>query len=189
MTASEPEGVLGMADANRPPLPHDHLPQVPGFEVTSEDFTDGARMSDVFAYAGSNESPQLSWSGFPAGTKSFAVTCYDPDAPTGSGFWHWAVLNIPASTTSLPHNAGALGGASLPAGSLTLRNDYGEASYGGSAPPPGHGPHRYVFTVHAVDVDRLDVDAERSPAVLGFNLFFHTLGRGRVIGVYEVPAS
>ncbi|WP_194818780.1 YbhB/YbcL family Raf kinase inhibitor-like protein [Nocardia sp. XZ_19_385] len=170
--------------------PYDALPQVPSFTVTSADIEDGQtlgndQVSDVLGAGGKDISPQLSWSGFPAETKSFAVTVYDPDAPTASGFWHWAVANIPVSTTSLPTGAGSKGG-SLPAGALNLRNDAGFPGFVGAAPPQGHGPHRYFVVVHAVDVEKLDIDENVAPAVLGFNLFFHTLGRATLIGKYEI---
>jgi Raf kinase inhibitor-like YbhB/YbcL family protein len=138
----------------------------------------------VFGAGGEDVSPQLSWSGFPAETKSFAVTCFDPDAPTGSGFWHWAVADIPVEVTELPTGAGAPG-AHLPTPAITLRGDAGAARYIGAAPPAGHGPHRYVFTVHAVDVETLGIDAEATPALLGFNLFSHTLARAVIIATYE----
>ncbi|MEV0338565.1 YbhB/YbcL family Raf kinase inhibitor-like protein [Nocardia sp. NPDC050713] len=169
--------------------PYDALPQVPDFTLTSEDVTDGSplgndQVSGVFGAGGKDVSPQLSWSGFPAETKSFAVTVYDPDAPTASGFWHWAVADIPVSVTSLASGAGSEGG-SLPAGAVTLRNDGGFAGFVGAAPPPGHGPHRYFVVVHAVDVESLDIPADASPAFLGFNLFSHTLARATLIGTYE----
>ncbi|HYN17559.1 MAG TPA: YbhB/YbcL family Raf kinase inhibitor-like protein [Actinomycetes bacterium] len=179
-----------MSPDNRPPLPQDFLPQVDTFTVTSTDVLDGetlasAHVSGVLGSGGDDVSPQLSWSGFPAGTKSFAVTCHDPDAPTGSGFWHWAVANIPADVTELPTGAGDPG-AGMPAGAVTLRADSGHAQYVGASPPEGHGPHRYVFTVHAVDVESLDVGPDATPAFLGFNLFFHTLGRATVVPIYEL---
>ncbi|WP_067839506.1 YbhB/YbcL family Raf kinase inhibitor-like protein [Nocardia lijiangensis] len=169
--------------------PYDVLPQVPGFTLTSEDVTGGSplgndQVSGVFGAGGKDVSPQLSWSGFPAETKSFAVTVYDPDAPTASGFWHWAVADIPVSVTSLPSGAGSEGG-SLPAGAVTLRNDGGFAGFVGAAPPPGHGPHRYFVVVHAVDVESLGIPPEATPAFLGFNLFSHTLARATLIGTYE----
>jgi hypothetical protein len=179
-----------MADQPTPPNPYDFLPQVPSFSVTSTDVSEGTvlpmpQVSGVMGAGGEDRSPQLSWSGFPEGTKSFAVTVYDPDAPTASGFWHWAVANIPLSVTELPSGAGDKDGPQLPEGSTQLRNDGGFAGYVGAAPPSGHGPHRYFVVVHAVDTDTLDVTADTTPAVLGFNLFFHTLGRATLVGTYE----
>jgi Raf kinase inhibitor-like YbhB/YbcL family protein len=178
-----------MADRPIPPNPYDFLPQVPSFTVVSTDCTDGETLpmphvSGVMGAGGEDRSPQLSWSGFPDGTRSFAVTVYDPDAPTASGFWHWAVANLPASVTELPSGAGSEGG-SLPEGAVQLRNDAGFAGYLGAAPPAGHGPHRYFVVVHAVDTDRLDVNADTTPAILGFNLSFHTLARATMVLIYE----
>jgi Raf kinase inhibitor-like YbhB/YbcL family protein len=174
--------------ANRPypPEPYEFLPALPSFEVTSADVGYGDPLADDHAFAGGNVSPQLSWSGFPAGTQSFAVTCYDPDAPTGSGFWHWVLFDIPASVTSLPRGAGSGEFAGLPEGAVHARNDYGTREFGGAAPPPGDHPHRYFFTVHAVDVPKLGPDADASPAFVGFNLFFHTLARGLVKATYQI---
>ncbi|MDP9392365.1 MAG: YbhB/YbcL family Raf kinase inhibitor-like protein [Actinomycetota bacterium] len=179
-----------MRDRPIPPDPYDFLPEVPSFSVTSSDVSDGGvlpmpQVSGVMGAGGEDRSPQLSWSGFPEGTRSFAVTVYDPDAPTASGFWHWAVANIPASVTELPAGAGTQDGGSLPAGALQLRNDAGFPGYVGAAPPSGHGPHRYFVVVHAVDTDALDVTADTGPAVLGFNLFFHTLARATLVATYE----
>ncbi|MDV6290096.1 YbhB/YbcL family Raf kinase inhibitor-like protein [Streptomyces sp. UP1A-1] len=159
------------------------------FTVTSEDVQEGGTLKDAQVYAAGNTSPQLRWEGFPAGTKSFAVTCYDPDAPTGSGFWHWVVFDIPASVTELPHGCGqrhVRGPArGCRAGTQRLR-DQGVRRCGAAA---GDGPHRYVFTVYAVDQEKLGPDAEATPAFVGFNLRFHTIGRAQLIGEYEVPAE
>jgi Raf kinase inhibitor-like YbhB/YbcL family protein len=174
--------------ANRAPIPYDFLPPVPSFTVTSEDVAEGKPLSNKHVYnsfgmSGDNVSPQLSWSGFPEQTRSFAVTCYDPDAPTGSGFWHWLLIDIPVSVTSLPAGAGS-GTATLPAGAFHVRNDYGSKDFGGAAPPKGDEPHRYIFAVHAVDEEKLGIDSDVSPAVAGFNLRFHTIARGLLIPVY-----
>ena len=173
---------------DRAPLPYDFLPTVPSFTVTSTDVTDSAQMSDnqvynSFGMSGKNISPQLSWSGFPGGTASFAVTCYDPDAPTGSGFWHWLVIDLPASANSLEAGAGS-SDATLPAGAFHVRNDYGSLDFGGAAPPAGDPAHRYVFAVHALDVPKLGIDSSVTPAVAGFNLRFHTIARGLLVPVF-----
>lgn len=170
------------------PSPYDFLPQVPAFTITSTDVAEGqtlpkAQVSGIMGAGGQDISPQLSWSGFPEDTHSFAVTCFDPDAPTASGFWHWAVANIPVSVTELAAGAGE--GSEPCEGAVTLRNDAGSHRYIGAGPPPGHGPHRYMFVVHAVDVPRLEVDESASPAFLGFNLFSHTLARAAIVPVYE----
>lgn len=168
------------------PDPYDLLPPVPSFTVTSVDVENGQQMADLYAHdsvGGGNVSPQLSWSGFPTETRSFVVTCFDPDAPTGSGFWHWSLVNLPASVTELPRGAGT---ASEVDGAFHVRNDYGDRAYGGAAPPAGDRPHRYVFAVHAVAVERLDVTPDASPAVVGFNLAFHTLARATIRPTYRI---
>lgn len=149
------------------------------FTLTSTDFKDGDTLPDAQVQAKGNTSPHLAWSGAPEGTKSFAITCYDPDAPTGSGFWHWTVANIPADVTEIP------AGGPVPAGAVEGRTDYGEPGFGGAAPPPGHGPHRYIFTVFAVDTEKLDVTPEDSGAKYGFNLHFHTLAKASITATYE----
>ena len=146
-------------DLSRPvaPDPYAQLPSVPSFTVTSEDVTDGQTMAAPFTAAGGDISPQLSWAGFPASTRSFVLTCFDPDAPRPGGFWHWAVLNLPATTTSLPRSAGSTDGSLLPEGASQTVNDGGTVGYTGAYPPRGDRVHRYFFAVHALDIDRLDV--------------------------------
>ena len=170
----------------RAPLPYDYLPAVPSFTLESSDVADGQQMSDAqvyngFGMTGQNVSPQLRWHGFPAETKGFAVTCYDPDAPTGSGWWHMIVLDVPPSVTELPTGAVSGDKSGLPSGAFCVRNDFGSKDFGGAAPPAGDLPHRYVFAVHALDVESLDVNDEISPAVAGFNLRFHTIARAVMI--------
>lgn len=170
--------------------PYDAIADVPSFTLTSTDVGDGAELptpqvSGIFGAGGEDVSPQLSWSGFPDDTKSFAVTVYDPDAPTGSGFWHWAVVDVPVSTTSLDTGAGDAAGSGLPAGAFQLKNDGGLAHYLGAAPPAGHGKHTYFIAVHALDVDTLGIDASATPAFLGFNMSGHTLARAVIAPWWE----
>ncbi|MGI8814534.1 MAG: YbhB/YbcL family Raf kinase inhibitor-like protein [Pseudonocardia sp.] len=180
-----------MSTPARPPGPHDFLPAVPAFTLTSTDIGDGLTLADphlsgAFGVPGGEDiSPALAWSGAPEATKSYTITCYDPDAPTGSGFWHWAVADVPAEVTELPTGAGTPGSPELPAGAVTLANDAATLGYLGSAPPPGHGEHRYYFTVHAVDVESLELPDGASPAFLGFNLFSHTLARATIMAVFQ----
>lgn len=171
-------------------LPYASLPDVPSFALTSTDVTDGQPMgivhaSEVFGAGGQDRSPQLSWSGFPADTQGFVITCFDPDAPTGSGFWHWAVLDLPVSTTELPADAGSQDGAHLPEGAVVLRNDAGLKGFLGAAPPAGHGPHRYVFAVHALSVAAVGVDDSVSNAIAGFNMFGKVIARATLTPTYE----
>lgn len=153
------------------PDPYAPLVDVPSFPVTSTDLVDGEKLPD--AQTGDDE---LSWSDLPEGTKSIAVTCFDPDAPTASGFWHWAAFNIPVDVTELPTDAGSKEG--LGVGAVVLTGDSGVQGYYGSNPPQGHGPHRYLF---AVDTE-LPADGVANPTQLGFNLNFHSLGRAIVWG-------
>ena len=160
------------------------------FKLTSAEFGDGDYLANEQVFAGfgcegENISPSLSWSGAPEGTKSFAVMVYDPDAPTGSGWWHWVVANLPPDTTGLPKGAGAGDGSGMPAGALQVRTDYGVPGYGGACPPQGDHPHRYLFTVHALDLDALDVTADVSPALVGFYLNYHTLAKASLMAFYK----
>jgi len=174
--------------------PFARLPEVPTFTVTSTTVADGAawsteQMSGIFGVPGGKDiSPQLAWSGAPEGTKSYAVTVYDPDAPTGSGFWHWAVADLPASVTELPEGAGDEHGSGLPAGAVQLRGDAGQARFIGAAPPAGHGPHRYFIVVHALDVESIGVPTDATPAFLGFNIASHILGRAVLTATAEITA-
>ena len=173
-----------MSSLDRPvtPDPYDLLPATASFTVTSDDVTDGQPLKDDQVAAKGNTSPQLSWSDAPEGTKSYVVTCFDPDAPTPSGFWHWVLVDVPADVTSL--DAGAAAG-DLPGSAFHVKNDGGEAGFMGAAPPEGDQVHRYYFVVHAVGEETLGVDASASPAVVSFNLAFKTLGRAIVMGTYQ----
>jgi Raf kinase inhibitor-like YbhB/YbcL family protein len=138
-----------------------------------------------FGCRGGNRSPHLVWEGAPAETKSFAVTCFDPDAPTGSGFWHWVVVNIPPNVRELALDAGNPASGTLPAAALSVRTDFGKPGYGGPCPPEGDHPHRYLFTVHAVSMDALPVTADTSAAVVGFYLNFNTLAKAALMGLFK----
>ena len=180
-----------MSDRVPPPDPYDFLPPLPAFVLESDDISDGAPLDAVHASAifgvpgGDDRSPHLRWSGFPAETQSFAVTVFDPDAPTVSGFWHWSVFDIPAGVTELASGAGTADGAGLPAGAVQLRNDAGFPGFVGAGPPPGHGPHRYIVAVHALGVESLGIPPESSPAYLGFNLFGQGIARARLTATFE----
>lgn len=166
------------------PDPYSLLPEVASFTVDSTDVADGRPLAEAHVFEGGNTSPQLSWAGFPDGTKSFVVTCFDPDAPIPSGFWHWVAVNIPASVTSLDTGAGA-SDDTLPDGAFHVRNDFGTRDFGGAAPPPGDQVHRYYFVVHAVTEEELGVDPDATPAVVGFNLAFKTAARAVLVGTYQ----
>jgi Raf kinase inhibitor-like YbhB/YbcL family protein len=173
-------GALGVSAANAQSI-----------TLTSPDITEGGTIANEqvfhgFGCMGGNISPALSWSGAPSGTKSFAISMYDPDAPTGSGFWHWVVFNLPAATTSLPKGAGDAKKKLIPKGAIQSRTDFGADGYGGPCPPAGDKPHRYQITVFAVDVDKLP-DAKNhdaSAALVGFDLHFHTLAKATLTGQY-----
>jgi len=164
--------------------------QAQAFTLSSPDMAEGSTLPRRFEYngfgcAGDNQSPALRWSGAPAGTQSYAVTAYDPDAPTGSGWWHWVVVNLPASVTELRPDAGAAGGAQLPAGASHVRIDYGVAAWGGACPPEGDAPHRYIFTVHALKVDKLGLDSKAMPALVGYMLNANSLGKASLTATYQ----
>jgi Raf kinase inhibitor-like YbhB/YbcL family protein len=171
--------------------PFARLPEVHSFAVTSSSLADGGalpepQLSGIFGVPGGQDiSPQLAWSGAPEGTKGYAVTMYDPDAPTGSGFWHWAVANIPADATSLDEGAGDEGGSGIPAPAFQLPNDARASRYIGGAPAPGDAPHRYYLVVSALDTGDLGIPQDATPAYLGFAMAGHIVGRA----VLQVTAS
>jgi Raf kinase inhibitor-like YbhB/YbcL family protein len=170
--------------------PYENLPPAASFSLTSSDLREGEKLampqvSGIFGAGGEDTSPQLSWSGFPSGTQSFVVTMCDPEAPTVSGFWHWAVVNIPANVTELPTGAGDESGSALPQGAFQLPNDARTTRYVGAGPPEGTGRHRYIFAVLALEAEKIEIDKEATPAWLMFNLFDGTLGRAFLEGWYE----
>lgn len=142
-----------------------------------------AHVFNGMGYTGGNVSPHLAWEGAPKETKSFVVTVYDPDAPTGSGWWHWVVINIPASVTELREGAGSGDASGLPSGALQTRTDFGAPGYGGAAPPPG-GPHRYIFTVHALKVEHLELGSDAPAAMVGYFTNMNSLGKATLTVTY-----
>lgn len=168
--------------------PYAAVREVPEFEVTSSDIQNGEPLPvEIYGSdsGGGNRSPQLSWSGFPDETRSFVVTCFDPDAPTGSGFWHWAVANIPANVTSLDPDAGNPAAGLLPEGAITLPNEMRAAEFIGAGPPEGTGVHHYWFVVHALNVDHIEIDSQATPAVLGFLMRDAVVARGILVATGE----
>ena len=160
-----------------------------GLTLTSADIKQGASIANEqvfngFGCTGGNLSPALSWSGAPSGTKSLALSIYDPDAPTGSGVWHWVVFNIPADTTSLPKGAGDVKKKLMPKGAIQSRTDFGADGYGGPCPPPGDKPHRYILTVYALKTEKIDVPADSSPAMVGFMLHANELAKASITAHY-----
>lgn len=157
------------------------------FRLSSSSVSEGAKLASAqvfkgFGCEGGNVSPELAWDNAPKGTKSFAVTVYDPDAPTGSGWWHWNVVNIPASVAEL--RSGVSATSALPVGSAELKNDYGSIGFGGACPPPGE-VHRYVFTVHALGVEKLDLPKDASNALAGFMIRANSIGKASITAVYK----
>ncbi|WP_177420691.1 YbhB/YbcL family Raf kinase inhibitor-like protein [endosymbiont of Lamellibrachia barhami] len=164
------------------------------FQLTSPDIKtgvmlDNAQVFNGFGCNGDNISPQLDWFGAPENTKSFAVTVYDPDAPTGSGWWHWVIFNIPTNAVGLARNAGNPTSHLAPESSVQSRTDFGSAGFGGACPPKGHGKHHYQFKVHALNVERLDIGPDSSGALAGYSINAHQLGVAEIEAIYERPAS
>jgi Raf kinase inhibitor-like YbhB/YbcL family protein len=169
---------MNLADRPVAPSPYELLPPVPSFTVTSEDVVDGERLADTFTFPGANLSPHLAWSGFPPETKSFAITCFDPDAPTGCGFWHWFQMGVSPGTTMVERGVAA-------PGSRCARNDFGNDRYDGCAPPPGDRVHRYIFAVHALDTDDTGVPEGASPTYASFVHVGHTIARATITGTWS----
>jgi hypothetical protein len=164
------------------------------FKLESPDVKAGGMMdrkfeANVFGCNGENKSPALKWSGAPKDTRSFAVTVYDPDAPTGSGWWHWSVINIPATVMELKPDAGNASNANLPQGARQVRIDYGVAAWGGTCPPPGDKPHRYVFTVYALKTDKLDIPQDATAALAGFMINANMIGKASFTSKYGRPKA
>lgn len=163
--------------------------QAQTFKLSSPEIKAGTMIDKKFEFngfgcSGENKSPALNWVGAPKDTKSFAVTVYDPDAPTGSGWWHWSVINIPANVTALKSDAGATGGANLPTGATQVRIDYGVAAWGGTCPPAGDKAHRYIFTVHALKLEKLEIPADATAALAGFMIHANTLQKASFTAKY-----
>ncbi len=157
------------------------------FVLQSNDIADGQTLPLKQVYSGcggDNVSPELHWSGAPGATRSYALTVYDPDAPTGSGWWHWQIFNIPAGVSSLPADAGNPATGKAPAGSIQSRNDFGESGYGGACPPKGDKPHRYQFSLYALDTEKLKLPENASAAMVGFNIRAHALSEARLQALY-----
>jgi len=172
-------------DWNRPypPEPYALLPRVPMFQLTSRDIANGVPMHIRHSQDGDNVSPQLTWSGFPAETAAFALSCFDPDAPTPAGFWHWTLVNLPVSLTEIPRGFGAPHGE-LPDGAIRTRNDGGTLGFIGAAPPPGDHAHRYIFAVHALDAP-IDVRDGIGCTPAAFQMLFHTIARATLTPTYQ----
>ncbi|HEY2793777.1 MAG TPA: YbhB/YbcL family Raf kinase inhibitor-like protein [Micromonosporaceae bacterium] len=178
-------------NAERPiaPDPYAHLDPAPSFLLESDDLIDGGEVPVAQRRAGAgggDQSPHLRWSGFPEETKSFAVTCFDPDAPTVSGFWHWLVGGIDGDVVELPRGAGT-GDEALPKGALHMRNDFGDLNYAGAAPPAGDRAHRYMFVVHALSdsVEDIEFESSDTPAAASFNMLAAELARATLTVTYQ----
>lgn len=158
------------------------------FTLMSKDIGGQATLNQEFngfGCTGKNESPQLSWVNAPVGTKSFAVTMYDPDAPTGSGWWHWVVFDIPANVSELVSNAGNVGAKLVPEMTTQSITNYGTQGYGGPCPPAGHGFHQYIITVYALKTEKLGLDVNTNPAIVGYNLWNNTIAKASIVAYYK----
>lgn len=175
VAAADPAGPAGSVAAGK-------------FTLASPQIKAGGKIADAqvfndFGCKGANLSPELSWTNAPKDTQSFALMMFDPDAPTGSGWWHWVVYNIPAATTSLPADAGNTKGMLLPGGAVMGRTDFGTTGYGGPCPPPGK-PHHYYLRLYALKVPKLDLPKDATAAFIGFNVRAQSLGTAELMGLY-----
>lgn len=155
----------------------------PAFVLTSPSFDDGARLTEKqlsIECKGKNHSPALEWTDGPAGTKSYAVTVFDPDAPSGSGWWHWVLFNIPEEVTSLKEAMTV-----FPKGSVQGRNDSGKSAFGGACPPAGSKPHRYIFSVYALKVEKIPLGPDASGAMVGFYIQQNKLAKASIKATYS----
>ena len=160
------------------------------FELSSPNIKPGSTLTEAYVFngfgcSGKNTSPALAWKNAPEGTKSYAVTVYDPDAPTGSGWWHWVVYNIPAAATQIAEGAGTVDGANLPGGAMQGRTDFGTSSFGGACPPKGDKAHKYIFTVYALKIEKLEVPADATAALIGFMIHTNRLGEATFSAKYS----
>ncbi|OKL50053.1 YbhB/YbcL family Raf kinase inhibitor-like protein [Boudabousia marimammalium] len=174
---------MNLNDRPLAPEPYGLLPKVPSFTLTSPDFTEGGDLPAAQTANGGNQSPALKWEGFPPETQSFVITCFDPDAPTPAGFWHWCIQDIDVAVTELPAGAGH-SDLELDGAAFHSPNDTGAANYYGANPPAGDRPHRYIFAVHALDVPSLELDDEATPTVVSFNALFHTIARATLTATF-----
>lgn len=160
------------------------------FTLSSKDITHGEFMNKAqeftgFGCNGNDISPHLKWNNAPKGTKSFAITAYDPDAPTGSGWWHWQAINISVDTTELAADAGNKTVSNMPKNSVQIKNDFGSRGFGGACPPVGHGVHHYRFTVHALSVEKLELPADASGALAGYMINANTIEAATIESLYK----
>mgnify|MGYP000845779627 FL=1 len=179
---------MHLFDRPTAPNPYEALPPTQTFTLKSNDLIDGQSLPLLHSAQGGNVSPHLQWSEFPQETESFFVSCFDPDAPTPSGFWHWMIIDLPSSCTSLAQGVGH-SDLELDGSAFHLRGDHGDHSYFGAAPPAGDRPHRYIFSVHALDIPTLGCDDDTSLAMYSFEAIEHTIARATLTATYQTPSN
>ncbi|RSO36898.1 MULTISPECIES: YbhB/YbcL family Raf kinase inhibitor-like protein [Acinetobacter calcoaceticus/baumannii complex] len=154
--------------------------QLKSSDITANKFMKKDQEFQGFGCEGGNKSPQLSWSGAPSGTKAYAIMAYDPDAPSGSGWWHWQAVNIPLEVTSISSGTGHFNNKDV----IEIKNDYGQTGFGGACPPKGHGIHHYQFTVYALS-QKLDLPPNASAALTGYMVKAHSLASSTIVALYQ----